>query len=430
MSSFAPISPLPSFGRRTLLRGALGLGLATAGAGLLSGCGGSASAPTKEVTMGCDQGDEVPRKAFQAMMDGYKGEFVPKINFVDHETFKNNISNYLQGNPDDVFTWFAGYRARFFAENDLVSDLSDVWSGLSGFPESIKNASSTRDGRQILLPQTYYPWAVFYRPSVWKARGYTEPKTKAEWLALCEKMQADGLTPMAFANKGGWESMGTFDMMNLRVNGYDFHVSLMEGKEAWDGEKVKNVFRTWNEFKPFEQPDANGRTWQEGAQGLLTEKAGMMTMGMFIGQQFETTPHADDLDFFIFPEFDPAVGADVVEAPIDGFLMASRPRNKEGAQDILRYLSSPEAVNISLQHDPSVIAANTQADQSGYSVLQKKAVQVIGEAKNLSQFLDRDTRPDFASTVVGPALQSFIQNPANIDSILTSVEQQKKSIFG
>ncbi len=430
MSSFAPISPLPSFSRRTLLRGALGVGLATAGAGLLSGCGGNAATPTKEVTVGCDQGDEVPRKAFQAMMDGYTGEFEPKINFVDHETFKNNINNYLQGNPDDVFTWFAGYRARFFAENGLVSDLSDVWSGLNGFPESIKNASSTLDGRQILVPQTYYPWGVFYRPSVWKDRGYAEPTTKAEWLALCEQMQGDGLVPIAFANKGGWESMGTFDMLNLRVNGYDFHVSLMEGKEAWDGDKVKNVFKTWNEFKPFEQPDANGRTWQEGAQGLLTESAGMMTMGMFIGQQFETTQFADDLDFFIFPEFDSAVGADVVEAPIDGFLMASRPRNKEGAQEILRYLGGPESVNISLQLDPSVIAANTQADQSSYSALQKKAVKVIEEAKNLSQFLDRDTRPDFASTVVGPALQSYIQNPGDVDSILTSVEQQKKSIFG
>jgi len=247
---------------------------------------------------------------------------------------------------------------------------------------------------------------------------------------LCEKMQADGIITLAFANKGGWEAMGTFDMMNLRVNGYDFHVSLMAGEEAWDGEKVKNVFKTWSEFTPFEQPDANGRTWQEGAQSLLNEQAGMMTLGMFIGQQFETTQYADDLDFFIFPEFDPAIGADVVEAPVDGFMMAAKPKNEAGAKDLLTYLATPEAVNITLQYDPSVIAANSNADQASYSALQKKAVQVIGEAKNISQFLDRDTRPDFASTVVGPALQSFIQNPADIDNILTNVEQQKKSIFG
>lgn len=431
MSIIKPTSPLPSFSRRTLMRGAMATGLAATGAGFLSSCGGGGGGggSTKELTMGCYQGDEVPRNAFQAMVDGYTGDLAePKINFVDHETFKNNINNYLQGNPDDVFTWFAGYRARFFAANGLVGDLSDIWSEFQGMPESMKNASSTPDGQQILVPSTYYPWGVFYRPSVWEARGYTEPANKEEWLALCEKMQADGLIPLAFADKGGWEAMGTFDMINLRVNGYDYHVSLMAGEEAWDGEKVKNVFKTWDEFVPFQQADSLGRTWQEGAQALLNEQAGMMTMGMFIGQQWEAAG-SDDLDFFIFPEFDSAVGADVVEAPIDGFMMAANPKNPEGAKDMLKYLATPQAEDITLSYDPSVIGANSGANQDNYSALQKKAVEIIGAAKNISQFLDRDTRPDFASTAVGPAIQSYIQNPADIESILKSVEEQKKSIF-
>lgn len=434
MSQLKPSLPLPSFSRRTLMRGALAGGFAAAGTAALSSCGGgsgSGGSSTTELTMGCYQGDEVPRKAFQAMVDGYTGDLAEaKINFVDHETFKNNINNYLQGNPDDVFTWFAGYRARFFAANDLVGDLSDIWADFSGMPESMKNASSTTDGKQILVPSTYYPWGVFYRPSVWQARGYTEPKDKAEWLALCEKMKGDGLVPLALADKGGWEAMGTFDMINLRVNGYDYHVSLMAGEEAWDGEKVKNVFKTWDEFKPFEQPDALGRTWQEGAQAVLNEQAGMMTMGMFIGQQWETTSTPDDLDFFIFPEFDSAIGADVVEAPIDGFMMARKPKNEAGAKDMLKYLATPEAEDITLSYDPSVIGANSNASQDAYSALQKKAVDIISKAKNISQFLDRDTRPDFASTVVGPAIQSYIQKPGDIDTILKSVEDQKKSIFG
>ena len=252
MSQPLRTTPLPSFSRRTLLRGMLAAGLAAGGAGLLTSCSGGASSPNT-VRIGAYQGDEVPRRALTAMIDGYDGsvDIDTRINFVDHETFKNNLNNYLQGNADDIFTWFAGYRARFFAENGLVSDLSDLWAGFEGFPESIRSACSTVDGRQVLAPSTYYPWAVFYRPSVWKARGYTEPKNKDEWLTLCERIQGDGLTPMAFANKGGWESMGTFDMMNLRVNGYDFHISLMAGDEAWDGAQVKNVFKAWGEFRPF-----------------------------------------------------------------------------------------------------------------------------------------------------------------------------------
>lgn len=434
MSGFGKaVDSLPNFGRRSMLKATMA-GMAVASGVGLTACGGSGSGSgtgTKELSIGCDQGDEIPRKAFQAFVDGYSGDKAEaKINFVDHETFKNNINNYLQGNPDDIFNWFAGYRARFFADNDLVGDLSDIWKNFKGMPESMKNASSTLDGRQILVPYSYYPWGVFYRPSIWKDRGYEVPATKEEWLALCEKMKGDGLDPLAFAAKGGWEPMGMFDMLNLRVNGYDYHVSLMAGEEAWDGDKVKNIFKAWDEFGPFQQADPLGRTWQEGAQGLLNEKSGMMVMGMFIGQQFEATEFKDDLDFFAFPEFDSAIGTDAVEAPIDGMMMAKNPKNPEGAKDMLTYMATPEAVNRYLEVDPSVIAANADADQSNYSALQKKAADIIGKAKNISQFLDRDTRPDFASTVVGPALQAYIQKPGDLDNILKSVEEQKKSIFG
>nr|WP_108869840.1 ABC transporter substrate-binding protein [Tessaracoccus timonensis] len=419
---FTPHTPVS---RRGFL-GATGL---VAGTSLLSACGSGPGNPDGVVTMGSYQSDDVPKKAFAEMMAGFKQGEV-KVNTIQHETFKEGVNNYLQGNPDDTFTWFAGYRARNFADKGLVGDLSDVWQKIDGMPDSMKVASSDSKGRQIFIPSTYYPWAVFYRPSLFKERGYSEPKTFDEWLTLSEQMKKDGITPIAFADKDGWEAMGTFDMLNLRVNGYDYHISLMAGQEAWDGEQVKNVFKAWKELLAFHQPDALGRTWQEAAQGLIQNKSGVYVMGMFLQQQFAEAGLEDDLDFFVFPEFDSKIGAKVVEAPVDGFMMAARPKNEKLAKELLAYLATPEAVGVTVKSDPSVIAANSKADQSTYNALQKKAVTIIEQAEALSQFLDRDSRPDFANTVVGPALQSFVKDPAQIDSILTNVEAQKKSIFG
>lgn len=416
--------PMPSFARRGLLKGAL----AALAVGGLSACGSSAGGGGGAVTIGSYESDDVPKQGFAEMIAGFTKSEV-KINTIQHETFKEGINNYLQGNPDDVFTWFAGYRARSFAERGLVGDLSEVWADVTGMADSMKHLSTDSEGKQIFLPSTYYPWGVFYRPSVWAERGYEVPTTFDAWMTLNEKMAKDGLTPIAFADKDGWEAMGTFDMLNLRTNGYDFHVSLMAGKEAWDGDKVKNVFKVWKQLLPFHQPDPLGRTWQEAAQGLLQKKSGMYVIGMFLEQQFQVSEAKDDLDFFAFPEFDSAIGAKVVEAPVDGFMMAAKPRNEAGAKDLLRYLATPEAVNITVRTDPSVIAANEKADQTHYTALQKKAVKMIGEADQLSQFLDRDTRPDFASTVIGPALQEFIKSPDSIDTICSQIEQQKKSIF-
>jgi multiple sugar transport system substrate-binding protein len=418
---------VPAIGRRTLLKGIVGAG-ALAG---LSACGdgGSGGGGGSQVTVGSNWSDEVPKKAIADVMKGFSGS--AKINTIDHNSFQENINNYLQGGPDDVFGWFAGNRMQFFAEQGLAGDISDVWKSIgSGFSDAMKQQSTGKDGKQYFVPLYYYPWAVFYRKSVWQEKGYTPPKTLDEFTALSQKMQADGLVPIGFGDKDGWPAMGTFDYLNLRLNGYDFHVQLMNGEKSWSSKEVKTVFDTWKGLLPYHQTDSLGRTWQEAAQGLLNKQSGMYLLGLFVGQQFPEGADRDDLDFFPFPEIDSAVGADVVEAPIDGFMMSARPRNESGAMDLLKYLGSAKAEDTYLKSDPNNIGAHNDADTSGYNDLQKKAQTLVSGAKSISQFLDRDTRPDFASTVMIPSLQAFIKDPNNIDSILKDIESQKASIFG
>jgi multiple sugar transport system substrate-binding protein len=425
--------------RRSLLRGAMtGAGLLGA-TGLLAACGsgGSTAATGADVaaasgalSFGSNQSDAVPKKAYEAMVAGFNDPAIKiTTNTVDHNTFQENITNYLQGQPDDVFTWFAGYRMQFFAQQGLVGDLSDVWSGISGASDALKQQSTAADGKQYFVPFDYYPWAVYYRPSVFAEKGYTAPKTLDEFVALGDRMKKDGLTPIAFGDKDGWPAMGTFDQLNLRINGYQFHVDLMAGKEAWDTPKVKTVFDTWKRLLPYHQEAALGRTWQEAAQTLQQKKAGTYVLGMFLGQQFTKGADLDDLDFFGFPEIDSAVGTDAVEAPIDGFMMAASPTNEAAAKKFLGYLATAPAQATYLKSDSTVVATNSAADTSGYSKLQKKAVEYIAGAKTISQFMDRDTRPDFAATVMIPAIQQFLKAPDDIDGLTKSIESQKKSIF-
>lgn len=426
------------FGRRALVKGALGAGLTVP---LLAACGGDSSsegsatsttggALSGTVTLGSNQSDAVPKASLKAVTDAFtaKTTVTVETNTVDHNTFQENINNYLQGKPDDVFTWFAGYRMRFFADQGLAGDVSDVWEGLTGYTEGFKSASTATDGKQYLVPFSYYPWAVFYRKSVFEAGGYTVPKTLEEMKALATDMKAKGLVPIAFADKDGWPAMGTFDILNMRVNGYDFHIDLMAGNKSWTSPEVKEVFTLWADLLPFHQADSLGRTWQEAAQSLQQKKAGMYLLGLFMTQQFPKE-ELGDVDFFTFPEVDSAIGADALDAPIDGFMMAPKPKAEANAKALLGYIGSKEGADVFVKADPTTLVANSEADVSAYTALQTKAAEVVGSAKNIAQFLDRDTRPDFASTVMIPELQNFIRDPANVDKILESIEAQKKSIF-
>ncbi|MEY9992553.1 multiple sugar transport system substrate-binding protein [Streptomyces sp. V4I8] len=434
MQHFTPSGlSLPSPNRRTLLRGIGGAAVLGAGIPLLSACGGSGTASDpKTVTLGSKASDPVPKKAFADIYAAYKKKsgITVDVNTKDSNTFQEQINSYLQGTPDDVFTWFAGYRMQFFAAKGLATPIDDVWKTIGdNFPEAMHKLSKGEDGKYYFVPLYTYPWAIFYRKSVFQEKGYEVPTKWDDFVALCKQMKKDGLVPIAFGDKDAWPALGTFDQINFRANGYDFHVDLMAGKASWTDAKVRKAFDLWAEILPYHQEGAVGRTWQDAAQTLASKKAGMYLLGTFVAQQFTNKADLDDLDFFAFPEIDPAYGQDTVEAPTDGFMMSKSPKNKAEAVKLLQYLGTPDAEDIYLKSDPSVVHASTKADTSSYTALQKKAYDMISGAKSLTQFMDRDSRPDFTSTVMQPALQKFIRDPKGVDSLLSSIERQKKTIF-
>jgi multiple sugar transport system substrate-binding protein len=216
----------------------------------------------------------------------------------------------------------------------------------------------------------------------------------------------------------------------MRTNGYDYHVRLMAGKESWESAQVKAVFNHWRELMPHYQPGALGRTWQESGTDLQNKKTGMFLLGSFVGVQFTDAAAHKDLDFFAFPQINPKWKQDSVEAPIDGFMLSKKPKNLEGAKALIGFLGTATAANTYLKTDTNDVGTNKNTNTAHYTALQKKCAKFISGAKHISQFLDRDTRPDFASTVMIPSLQQFIRKPDDVNGLVKSIERQKKAIFG
>jgi multiple sugar transport system substrate-binding protein len=442
-----PRSPLESsLSRRTVLKGAVGVaGLASVPA-LIAACSSGAattapsSAPTTAPTTapssapasaapagslsvgsyhtdpGEPQGQAAVNEAFTAATG-----ILTKTNIVDHGTFQNQIGNYLNGTPDTAYTWFSGFRMKFFADKGFNVPIDDLWAKVKdNFSEGFAQAVVGNDGKVYGIPVDYYPWAVFYRKSVFADKGYTVPATWDDLKALCAKMKGDGLTPIAFADKDGWPAMGTFDILNLRLNGYDFHIGLMAGKEKWTDPKVTAVFQKWAEITPFQAKDYAGLKWTDAATTLLQKKSGMYLLGLFMSSVFAETKKPEDLadlDFFPFPTLGTQYDAEAaLDAPIDTWQIAAKSPNLAAEQDAalayLEFWSKGSTQGIFFQHQPGFIPTAKDADTSKYTDLQKKAVEVVGNAKRITQFLDRDTRADFA----GPQgmqgfLQKFLANP-------------------
>jgi multiple sugar transport system substrate-binding protein len=289
----------------------------------------------------------------------------------------------------------------------------------------MKKASTGPDGKMYLVPNYNYPWGFFYRKSFWAEKGYAVPKTFDELKTLATKMKSDGIIPIGFADKDGWPAMGTFDYINMRLNGYQFHVDLTAHKESWDQKKVSDVFDTWKALLPFQDPNALGQTWQDAAKALEAKKTGMYLLGSFVTQQFTDPAVLADIDFFPFPEI-AVEGTDAVEAPIDGLLLSKKGGDNKAAHDFLAFMGSAEGQNAYSAVDGSNIATVKGADTSKFTPLNKKCADTIANAKYISQFLDRDALPAMANNVMIPALQSFIKD-GTVD--VKNLEAQAKTLY-
>jgi multiple sugar transport system substrate-binding protein len=392
--------------------------------------GGNANGP---ITFGSNYSDEAPKGAFAALTQAAtaKSGVQITVNTVDHNTFQNNISSYLQGTPDDLATWFAGYRLQFFAAQNLLEPLDDVWGKIGGtFNDAAKSLSKGLDGKYYLVPIYNYPWVVFYNKSVFQQKGYAVPKTWDEFIALAKKMQADGLVPLAFAEKDGWPALGTFDILNLRINGYDYHIKLMKHEVPWTDKGVTAVFDQWRQLMPYLQNGANGRTWQDAAKTLENKQAGMMFQGSNQVAANYASANLADLDFFPYPVINTEHGQDYMDAPTDGFMLPKKAKNKDAAKKVLEYLGTADAESTFLKTDQWDVGIANGLVAPTYNDIQKKSVQAISQCKAVSQFMDRDTVPDMATAMI-KLIQGFIDSPTpeTVQSLQKSAEDQAKTIF-
>jgi multiple sugar transport system substrate-binding protein len=354
-----------------------------------------------------------------------------KINTVDHGTFQNNISSYLQGTPDDLFTWFAGYRMQFFAAQNLALPLDDVWDKIgANFNDAGKNLSKGLDGHYYFVPLYNYPWVVFYNKSTFASKGYTVPTTWDAFVALAKQMKKDGLIPLAFADKDGWPALGTFDIINLRLNGYDYHIKLMKHEVPWTDKGVTAVFEQWAEILPLCQTGATGRIWQDAAATLEKKQAGMMFQGSNQVAANYQPANLPDLDFFPYPVINEAYGQDFMDAPTDGFMLSKKAKNVPGAKAVLEYIGTAAGEAAYLKADLYDVGLANGLVAPTYNAIQKKAVTAIGDCKAISQFMDRDTDPAMATAMIA-LIQKFIDDPSTsgIASLQKSAEAQAKTIF-
>ena len=390
------------------------------------------SALAGTLVINTDTSDPSPKAAFQKLIDGFKAKnpgVEVKWNLFDHEGYKSAVRNFLTADPPDIAAWYAGNRMAPFVKAGLFADVSDVWAA-NKLDDSLASAAAamTIDGKKWGVPYTYYQWGIYYRADLFAKYSINPPKTWEELITACAKLKENGVTPFAIGTKALWPTAGWFDYLDLRVNGFDFHMDLANGKIPYTDPKVKAVFAKWGELvKPgyFIENHAS-YDWQEAAPLMVQGKAGMYLIGNFAVAVFKDGGLKEDqLGFVQFPSITPGVAL-AEDAPTDTLHITAGAKNKEDAKKFLAYLATAEVqseINATLGQLPINKNAAKPSDKflvAGFAML--------SNAKGLAQFFDRDAPADMAKAGM-EGFQEFMVKPGNLDAILERLEKARARIY-
>ncbi len=383
-----------------------------------------------------DTSNPAPRATMEAMIGRFQ-EMHPgleiDVTVIDREEYKTQIRNFLTANPPDVATWYAANRMRPYVDAGLFEDVSDLWED----PEIAANLASTKgaltiDDKQWGVPYTYYQWGVYYRKDIYEELGLSEAADWDEFVANCQAILDSGRKCYTIGTKYLWTAGGWFDYLNMRTNGFDFHMSLAAGEISWEDDRVKQTFANWRQLIDMGGFIDNHQTysWQEALPFIVNGEAAHYLMGNFAVAPMRDAGLTDDqIDFYQFPVINPDVEL-AEDAPTDTFHIPANAENKEAARAFLKFVvSEDEQTEINNGKNLGQLPINAKSSVDDDKFLKEGFTMLSTNSPGgVAQFWDRDAPAEMAKVSM-EGFQEFMVKPDDLDRILAKLERARQRIY-
>ncbi|MEM7267689.1 MAG: extracellular solute-binding protein [Pseudomonadota bacterium] len=408
---------------RSLTKGAAALALAGFAGGAFAG----------ELVINTDTSDPAPKAAMEALIADFEAahpDITVKWNLFDHEGYKTSIRNVLTADAPDLANWYAGNRMLPYVNAGLFEPVDDVWEE-NGLNDTLGSAaaSMTIDGKKWGVPYTYYQWGVYYRKDIFEKLGIAVPTNWEEFKAAGATLNENGIKPITIGTKYLWTAGGVFDYLNLRTNGYTFHMDLTQGKVAWTDLRVRQTMANWKELLDagFWIDNHAAYSWQEALAPMVQGEAAMYVMGNFAVAPLRDAGLTDDqLGFFQFPLINPDIAV-AEEAPTDTIHIPANAKNKEDAKKFLAFLAKAD-VQTKINKTLGQLPINKNSEVAEDKFLEAGLTMLSNTEGGIAQFFDRDAPAEMAKAGM-EGFQEFMVKPDRLDAILERLEKVRGRVY-
>ncbi|CAH0121565.1 Multiple sugar-binding protein [Paenibacillus sp. CECT 9249] len=276
---------------------------------------------------------------------------------------------------------------------------------LGNIGEQYLNGVKSEDGKIWALPIDTNGGGVTYNKDAFAKAGITEvPKTYSEFLAVCEKLKAAGIVPIAAGFKDSWVISWDInpDLLVTGVNSdTDWIKDVEAGKATFADNKghFKEVLTRFVQRLPYMNDDPMGTNWDKVQELVASGKAAMVINGTWAVDGAKSKNPDANIGLFAFPSTENPDDAKFAMKSTGGIVVNPKSKNKEAALKLLETFSTPEVGEIFQNNKKgiSVIKGLKPDFDPTYVELDANYLKP-GKTFDWSQF-----SPDFVSTELGNA---------------------------
>lgn len=418
-------------------------------AGTMTACGGTAnsSAPASPASSGgASSGDAAPAGGsvefwndkmtntnstildnLVAAVKADSGLDVKIVSYPDVAAYQTALQQSIkEPSAPAAFTWWNGDQLNTLAKNGLLEDLTEEWEKYyipAGVSPDVADSLSY-EGKIYAAPYGVLNNTIVYNKRAFEKAGCEVPTTFDEFLAVCEKLKAAGITPIGLKDDS-WAGFIWFQQF-LAAHDPQLYTGVCDGSLPYTDQKIVDVMNVWRGMldkgyfaSPVKALDMQKAFSQDETAMMLEPTLTIPTLvkdyGMVSGQDF---------DAFALPSA--SGGKSVVFFEVSPLAIPAATKDKEAAKQFVRSFvnAGPQKV---MANEIGMAASGkaeindpTIAKMSGYSTDSEKYQLILRYYENTPAEL-RDVALD--------ELAKFIYSGAPTDQVLATIQAKADETF-
>ncbi len=328
-------------------------------------------------------GDEGP--ALQALIDLYNKQN-PDVEVVNATVTGGSGVNakavlktrMLGGEPPDSFQVHAGQELiGTWVKADRMEDLTPLFKEqgwMDVFPEGLVKNIGTDAGIWSVPVNIHRSNVVWYVPDNLKKWGIEVPTTWDEFFAAADKLQAEGVVPLALAQN--WTANHLWESVALASLGTDNWDALWSGELGFDSPEGVKAWELFGKVLKYTNKDASSLSWQQATDMVVDGRAAFNVMGDWAAGYMSTTKQLAPGTGFGWAASFGTGGSFMFLA--DSFGLPKGVKSRDNAMAWLAVLGSQEGSD-AFNPIKGSISARTDSDLSKYNDYGKSASADFGK---------------------------------------------------